>query len=312
MKVEKIESSKRYIVIGPTKVGKTGLLSTLELAGDTQPRRFHPQNVVVYPRSDELVELFSTVKNTLRNGVLPMGATQGMQKYSFKLAVSWVESGFFTKVKRELETTFVMWDGPGGVMFPDSNAADVDHKQIEEFRKRVVAEMHDGDGLILCISADDPDAMTFFTQLPKLIYEVGYDRLPYDRVAICFTKADKWAQKETQGKCSALEHVWDTDPVAFLRKTLAQPTLARLRNSLQPETQVALGFVSAYGFLPDQSGLPNYNPTTDSMLVVQEEACDYKDVIDAWRPFQVLDPFVYVATGLVCRRGFTVIAAKDL
>jgi len=26
----------------------------------------------------------------------------------------------------------------------------------------------------------------------------------------------------------------------------------------------------------------------------------------------VLDPFVYVATGLVCRRGFTVIAAKDL
>jgi hypothetical protein len=96
----------------------------------------------------------------------------------------------------------------------------------------------------------------------------------------------------------AVEVIARLDPVRYTREHLGQIALADLFSYLTPSARscVYCGWASVYGFIP-QDGAVNFVHTDEGGHLAVYSDTD-PGWINKWRPYQVLDPFVYIATGL--------------
>jgi hypothetical protein len=118
--------------------------------------------------------------------------------------------------------------------------------------------------------------------------------LPYRRVVVCLTKADKVFLPHAR---AAHQAAIEDDPRVRAADLMTRAALSALRQYGR-RTQIGACWVSAYGFIRDE-GSANYDQRTDGLLTHPQGGSSHHVTagIDAWEPFQVLDPFVWVATG---------------
>jgi hypothetical protein len=275
-----------FVVVGPSNAGKTALVAALQRAALHRLGGDHESpDVSVRPANEETIELFDLAARTIREGgALPVVATSEPTEYLVDVTVrrrGW--RGWFAGPQ---EARFTLIDGPGGALFDEGSMPLVD------VREELLAALRRARGLLLCVDATDEERCeVLFRALPNLFARMGLREMPYERVAIALTKADALAAH--QGT-RALRTVATTCPWQHAWRLLTTPGVNALR-SFRGQAQLAVGFLSVYGFLDD--GRANYDPARDGLRIAGDDV-PVRDAIEAWRPYQVLDPFVYLATGL--------------
>lgn len=290
-----------YLVIGPSEVGKTALVSTLQRAAQMRARG--GLAIEVRSLNSATDELFDKFNQSIQRGEIPHKASERVTQYAFELKVSEKVFGFFpTSTAAEIR----MLDGPGAAIFKGEGAGDVDFEALEKYQSVLREELKTATGLVICASAVDPKlAYTFCKDLPRMFNELRLPKLPMARVAVIVNKIDQWCSQEGLGRGS-LERLQRESPMKMARAMLRKQVFGALRQFLPDSSQVGFGFASAYGFIEDE-GSPNYDANTGGMKLRLDQGAD---VLDHWEPYKVLDPFVFVTSGR--RMGLEVVAARDL
>ena len=123
-------------------------------------------------------------------------------------------------------------------------------------------------------------------------------------IFVCLNKCDLWAlQAGYEG--GSEEEIHASDPLAFGYELLGQAFFNSLQTWFSPDTNIAVGFCSAFGFLDG-------GPNTLLLSGVGMGATIQRDHVEAWRPFQVLDPFVFLMTGKTLGRSVRTLKARDI
>ncbi|HEY1187765.1 MAG TPA: hypothetical protein VGE74_08915 [Gemmata sp.] len=190
---------------------------------------------------------------------------------------------------------FRMIDGPGGALFATADREEPAEGSdvIAAYRSRLAAQGRASDGLMICLDATDPKCgQTFFLNLPQILHEMATTHLlRASRVALVLTKADRVCEPGpgAQAKLEA-RNPWDT-----VDELIGADGIQTLLNYLRPEVRpnVHCSWSSVYGFGPE-AGAPNFNRDTNRMLGWEAQGAN---AFHTWRPFRVLDPFVFLATG---------------
>ena len=304
----------KYLIIGPTKAGKTALLSILDLA-TTNPDEDLPFTLQVANPSPEMAELMREARETINNdGRFPLAATEKLTKFTFDLVVrsnlateylpSWISSNMWGWLRRRFNTervvSFTWWDGPGGTLFPEEDQG-VDYTVHQQFRDQLISELRQADGFILCVDATrGSSARAIFKHLPGIMHDTGLRTLPCKRVVACMTKVDAFFVDQGRNAQHAAQQV---SPKTRSDQLLTMHGKGTLRNFCDPTARIAFGWSSAYGFL--ETGEPNYDELNNSLRSYfpskPNQDPDLGDgdrkVIESWVPFRVLDPFIFLATG---------------
>jgi hypothetical protein len=303
------------MVIGPTFAGKTVLLATLQHAARTMEATGAGSRFRVWPQSPAMTELFHLCGETIQRGRMPVLATAEVTQYSFELTIT--QSRFFGLKEVESRSAFRMWDGPGGSLFPEEHGGgqDTDFAAMEgdpsgggsSARDQMIGELRRAEGIVLCVDANAPEkAGVFFRHLPHLLNLSGVRTLAASRVVVCLTKVD--AHVSHRGT-SAERAADELNPISLGRQVLTRAGLRALREYLRPTAEVGFGVTSAYGFIRGE-GSANYEPQEDRLMTCEEAGFSPQDIDEAWYPFRVLDPFVYLAVGEP--GDLRVIQAKEL
>ena len=198
-----------------------------------------------------------------------------------------------------------MPDGPGEAIFGDSEGS-----FMEGMRHLLIDHLRAAEGVILCLPpppSADADAgyeedhapeRTFFRFLHQLITEVsqGPQPLPWRRLAIAFTKADSIFSPYGNRALAELER---HSTLGGLRLRLRQSQfndvlVNQIRIATGNRVRIAAGYSSIYGFTAD--GTANYDPGTDGLLMGPGQYRP-EEVDTHWRPFQILDPFLFAMGG---------------
>ena len=281
-----IPPQSRCIIIGPTSCGKTSLLSALKMAAD-QPRPGDTQ-YTVRSLDDRTLDFFVKLSGAiLRTGRIEFPGTMGVSEYRF--ALEQVSRGWFGNNRSTYE--FLSIDTQGGKALPkpeDSTPPD----------PVVIAATKASESLILLVDAADQKAAgTFFVSLqPFLARAVDSDgKLNVKRVAIILTKADVLVGDQGASARAELERM---DPWRYaLDSAIGIIPIRHLLQYLRPECHRAVrcGWASVYGFIPED-GAVNVVSTEDGdrLAVYNPHEASW---VNQWHPYQVLDPFVFAATG---------------
>jgi hypothetical protein len=301
--MESSDDTLRTLIIGPPESGKTALVCMLKHA-TLQPPEFndHPDyKVFELPGSKPTHALFQLATDTIFKGKLPIIATQGVSQYDFSLEKrTSSESGLRNRIiprrapPQNQIHYFRLFDGPGGAIFnmPGGDGADRDMAAEQVYRDLLIKEGRQSQGLIVCADGNNNNQIgALLKGLDDFMFEIGRP-LPFRRVAIVLTKADK---SFTDKGPLAQEEILHTSPIKHMKTILGDHVLQLCLNWLDssPQLTVVCGWTSVYGFVHNQ-GCPNYDCENDQLLVYDR---DNQRCIDHWHPFRVLDPFVFMATG---------------
>lgn len=288
---------QHYVTLGPPRSGKTALSASLQLAARCGT---YDGDVDVVSQDGATLDLFRAFAGviTSRSGTLPFEASVGVTTYTAELVLR--SRRLFGRKETRQRFTFI--DAPGGVL-GGADGEDVDHGMLAEYRARVVAALADADGFILCVDATDPEAAAVFVrELPHLLASVRRAGRPFRRIAVCLTKADAYFHELGT---KALTRSWSADPMAHAKTLLTPVGHAALREAGDRDTVYGYTWTSVFGF-DQKTGEANYDATTGGLAVTREMR-SMPVAAAAWRPYNVLAPFMFVATGgadnVVVERG---------
>jgi hypothetical protein len=297
----------KYLVIGPSKAGKTALLATLCRASEDKGIAGNNPLIQVVAENEPMRKLIQTARQTIRIGQHPVSATDVVTKLQFKLITRRKLFGFIPMPQQE--STFQVWDGPGGMLFPTMDE-NVDQGDSQQIRAELIDALRESDGFMICFDSSnqsDHMVLAMFEHLPDIMMRAWEGNQFRGRVCFCLTKADALfydsgtnAKKQTEAT-SAFKYASDILPSAVM---------GTLRNYCLPSSAVGFGWTSVYGFLP--KGEPNYDKDYDGLRLRRDEqsGINVGRIADNWRPFRVLDPFIFLATG---RKGaMEVVKARHL
>jgi GTPase SAR1 family protein len=284
----------RCVIIGPASCGKTSLLSTLKIATDQiQPG---PTQYTVLTRHARTLKFFTALSEAiLTTGRIDFPGTTELIDHQFTLEqVS--RGGFFGLFgNNRSRYEFRSSDTAGRTVLPlPGESESVDPTKLAE----IVAESRVSDGLILLVdAADRTTAGTFFVSLLPFLANAADDsgRVNFRRVAIVLTKADTLVAHYGASAHAELERL---DPWRYaLDSAIGIIPIRQLLQYLRPEHRrsVYCGWASVYGFIP-QDGAVNVMADEDGDRLAVFNAHD-ASWVNRWHPYQVLDPFVYTATG---------------
>lgn len=289
-----------YLVIGPTKAGKTGLLAALYRAtqdiGDEL--RSEGMTVKMPTMNTPMQKLCSQGEGIVDDGRLQVQASNDLVKYEFTLEITWPRFPIPLWPRKKVQLAFTTWDGPGGSLFDTHNAQTqvFDDPNTKKFRDEQIQALRRADGFILCLDAtDDSLQRVLFRTLPRIMREADMADLPCTRVVICLTKVDKlYKDRGTE----AYEAAMAASAIELSRALLPKTANATL-HSYCTNARFGFGSTSVFGFLPD--GRPNYDPVGDRLQFWGDmKTPEGVPAVDAWQPFRVLDPFLWLA-GAPCR-----------
>lgn len=282
--------SRGYGVLGPSKSGKTMMVGALQIAARNVAYDGDLSHDIVTPNK-EMMQLLRTygVGLTRQEGLPPVDGTLDVCRYSFSLRTT--RRRLFGRTDAS-ETRFELLDGPGASLLPQVGRASLDADVEDAHRERLLSELSRARGFILCVDPTNPeDLPTFFVELPALLEEVIQRRQgPLERVVVCLTKADKHFHPHGP---RALSQARASDPVTVLRSLMAPAGLRSLELLCRKPTQLGVCWTSVFGFA---EGAPNFNPQTGGLRHTAP-SCGFPKAAALWQPFQVLDPFVFAATG---------------
>jgi len=271
-------SMKKHLLIGPVGSGKTQLIRSLKVALSSGS----PVVDEIIARNEETQSLFD--KGTATPDNPNPAATGGLQKYWFDVSLGLGEGPEPTGRSR-LISSFLVTDSPGGFLFADSSLPDFDSRS----RDNVIKELASVHGLVLCFDANNDANTHIFSSTLQRVYTAVRGGRTLERLAICLTKAEKHVKTKGPHARDGLK-----DPRPRLSEIVGRQGVTELRNLQKPElgVEVGIAWVSTFGFRDDGSA----NCTDDDRLASGSGSPASK-AIDLWRPYQVIDPIVFLAAG---------------
>lgn len=280
---------KEFLILGPSNAGKTVLLATLSLASRHPDIIADNVRITFVDMNEPMSRLVDQAQLLISEGRLPITATLDLQEFKFTLIIRTKRLGSWT----ERRAKFTFWDGPGGSMFPQTKVdGNTDSVVSARFRMSLVQALKKADGFILCVdSSDKKMARTMFEAFPSILMATGLSQLPCRRVCVCLTKADLRAHDDGMSVLQTLE---SSDPISHSLPLISKMAMGVLSNYCTT-AEFGFGWTSVYGFLDD--GAPNYDPTKDKLRQWSVEERDSAEVVDSWRPYGVIDPFIWIAGG---------------
>jgi len=267
------------LIIGPVASGKTTLTASLQFAAMQGQGTAYQ----IIPKNPAMIQLFQSFGETIYSGQIPINATMGeITEYQFQLMLN------------GQQTPFHLLDGPGGAIF------DAQH----HFREEMLWNLRRSEGLLFCLDITDQNNIRqLFTTLPSLFPQVlnykADQRLKLKRIAIVLTKVDRYISDQMKsGQLTAqeaLDFAKNLDPAQLVREVVMDINLRPLFQYTNPDTVLACGISSIFGFRPD-TGEINFNPENGGLSSYFPGASP-QQVLANWHPFRVLEPFAFLATG---------------
>jgi hypothetical protein len=310
-------SSDNIMMIGPSRAGKTTLLSVLRLASARKLK--NASRVRIRPVNDEAKVLFERALDIAVNGAIVHAPNVDATRYIFELTCDaekrvqvveyedepgmfpWskptrVEKIHYKMVKEPRTFTLNVLDGKGGDIFGDRDELE-DVSVYNQRRAELVAMAAQSAALVVCVNSSDRDSTKlFFRGLQRFLDEVHLSgvRTPFARVAIALTQADR---KVEQFGSSAQVRLEAMDPATEASETLGFYARQGLFQALEPAARglVYAGWVSVYGFIQDE-GSVNFDSANDRIAIFRPDDARWTD---KWFPFGVIEPFLFACTGEV-------------
>ena len=306
------ELSPNIMMIGPTKAGKTTLLSVLRLASLREMS--NGRKVDIEPVSQEAKELFRSSFYITKTGQLNHPGTLQASKYIFNLHCPFtqrvkveniVETSFFGMKRKVDESyyedrtmrksfTLTVLDGRGGHVFGERSEGE-DKSEYERSRGELIELAASSVALIVCLNASDPKTTEFFFQglldfLDDVRAKAG--RVPFERVVMVMTQADRLVEDLGNGAQIELEQ---RNAAAAVSDAMGFFARSSLFQSLQPATlsKIYAGWASVYGFCPGE-GSVNYDSKADRIAIYRENDAKWTD---HWHPYGIVEPFLFACTG---------------
>ena len=321
------------LIVGPSKVGKTLLIASLQQACESQYFDNLGYRVHIQPLNEAMHKLLLRSKDLLLGRPLP--ATMRVTDYAFRLQVTIEPKSSFTKMfgglfRKTYAKDFLFMDIPGGLvaMLVDQGMGGrssgmkmygVKSKQVDEvdtvamleYKSRLVEKMRNCDSLIMCADAAEANSDAdggmsagYGDWISGLFFEGRGSVLK--RICLCMTKSDLWAlqegfMNEARGKVQALS------PMDFALSMLGHQPFVHISNYLGNLGKGALFgacMTSTYGFL---------DGGVNQMLIegVQNEEINLQ-LLNSWRPYQTLDPFLFLLTGQDISKSVEILPIQKL
>ena len=323
--------SSKMVIIGPTNVGKTALVASLKQSADIVGLDFRDDGLEldVLAKNDKARDLFSKVLNLVIDGVLPFAGSGDVINYeiSLKSVVKkqdvWNQFLGFLGMADPEEAMIYFPDAPGGALFQGDDE-EVDHVVMGKYQAELVAHLREADGLIICLdssalrkaSKDDETikkrrqvAIEFSKWVPFVLSKVleGSEatKLKLNRVCFVLTKSDLWAEQEDVENAEAA--VRYRDPYNHAKEILGRAFFNSLKHRFSPDTQVAFAMSSVFGFLDGQP-----NPHFSTERTRRDRSREPKIELDEWRPYNVVEPFVFLLNGHNIDDRLTIMSPEEL
>jgi len=285
--------SSKTIILGSSGAGKTSLVAAIQAAAQApSPDRIRVAVIDASEPTNLLWTKFNSM--VLKSGACPQVATENVQGIDFILGVEKRPLISLGSSPPPTRAVFQLLDVPGGMVLGDILEASEQSLQPfqQEMLDKILEHMRTASSAIICVNINESRAANnLFIYLPNLILRAGIDSLRWSRVAVILTRCDEFVLKTGQGAVRLLED--QMDPATQLFKYSGESVWRQLRQQM-PEAEFAVGWSSIYGFLPD--GSANYNSETQGLLA-SGPSYDPRHTRDNWQPYNVLDPFIFCATG---------------
>lgn len=286
-------STPKTIILGSSGAGKTSLVAAIQAAAQAPSR---DRIRVAITEASEPTNILWTRFNSmvLGQGACPQVATENVQGIDFTLGVQKRPLLPLVSPDPQTRAEFELLDVPGGMVLGDILEANGQSLQPfqQEMLNKILEHMRTASSAIICVNINESRAANnLFIYLPNLILRAGVDSLPWRRVAVVLTRCDEFVLKTGQGAVRLLED--QMDPATHLFKYSGENVWRQLKQQI-PAAEFAVGWSSIYGFLPD--GSANYNSQTQGLLAFGD-SYDPGRTRDNWQPYNVLDPFIFCATG---------------
>ncbi|QXE85521.1 DMT family transporter [Geomonas nitrogeniifigens] len=279
------ESTKSVLIIGPSVAGKTGSVACLAHAARQFTDNTRIRDVSIHPENPETARLFDKAISILRSGGdYPLEASHTITNYLFSLNC--------TNSKGVVHaTTFEFIDGPGGAVFPDKAELSITGNE-EECRDKIIEKAKTADGIILCLNVNDTKGKidSIDSGLRHLFQQIR-KHTQIKKFCIVFLQIDRYFLAEEQ---DAYARAVEADPSRIAQDHLTHFLLRDIKSNL-PGTDIAVGIASTYGFI--DKGQANFDISTGGFLFHGQQTDDPSVAFRLWEPFQVLDPYIYMATG---------------
>ncbi len=310
--------SDNIMMIGPSKAGKTTLLSVLRMA--SARRLKNAGRVQIRPVNEEANQLFERTLDIAETGAIAHPANVSATKYLFELTCEverrvrvenydtapgkwpWsepirIDRSYFETKKEFKSFTLNVLDGKGGDIFGKPGELD-DRSEYDRRRAELVNMAAQSSALIICVNASDQKSTRlFFTGLQRFLDEVHASgvKTPFNRVAIALTQADRKVEEFGSSAQKILEE--DLDPADAAAETFGYYATHGLFQALDPPARdlVYASWVSVYGFIP-REGSVNYDSTHDRIAIFRPDDARWTD---EWIPYGVIEPFLFACTGEV-------------
>jgi hypothetical protein len=293
---------RKCIVIGPPGSGKTGFLQAIERACQVPVDEHYRIRVVPFGRTASLmgqaISSFTTgqglgqpfeVIDSLQFGVGIRRGSKGSQRYSAET--------FLEMIFKEL---------PSRVAFPGSPIINGSRPQ------EATEEVRTADSLVLLVDALDPRTELWYEHLPIILDSFRESNARYlrvDRILVLLSRVDLLCDAVMRphrlaGKASPrsfkrlagatpadLAHA--IDPLEQTCELLGKPILKAVLDVLRPGASLAVGIVSAGGFV-HKSGEPLWNATGQCWSC---QGGASSSALRLWEPYGIREAVLYLAIG---------------
>ena len=297
------------IIIGPSGVGKTALVASVQHASNivSFSKKKHLAHVV--SKNAKTRDLFSQALSIVQEGSTPFAGTELSVCYDFTIDIEEIHTTWWSKIlgmfgSGEYSGRFQFMDAPGGAVFDENIHAR--HAENANFQA-LIEQMLSSQGLIICIDMNnallDKSECTgiqeYYLKSLQFFLTHGFSiTVPIQRICFVFTKADMYAEK--QGVTEHLDQFLNgLDYLSLVRHVIGDESIETLTTFLDEDAHVCFSATSTYGFYEGKSFLSVY-----------------KDVqalkVEQWRPYNVIESFYFLLTGEKHHDAQTVFSVDEL
>lgn len=260
------------VVLGPANCGKTFLVSGMHRSCCLEQEAYENTSVnfELLPGNAKTEDLFLTNGAVMEHGTPGISATDKITSYelTFKIQVPGILG-----MPNIYKQRFLFPDGPGGAVFSD---------EIRLVESPMWNQIKGADTLILCVDTQDPRSTLAYS---RFIQQLMFLRdVTWKRVIFLATKAD--AVFDNESDCLR------ADAGLAITNFIGRNQIMQLRRKCD---YLVAGWTGFYGFQPN--GASNFRKDNGTLAISLRNGSNPAEVVRFWRPFNLLDPILYIAAG---------------